>query len=250
MRDIINILVTFQHDDDRKQIPAILSAQNDFNIIGIEKDASGTIIKSEQLKPDVLIMDLHLPGISGPELAPIIHRRSSSTAIILICGKDEDCYANMAYKAGISGFLIKEADMDKLIFIVKIVSLGGCYFSASIIAKFFNTNTSANVFQKRETNPKLKEFYSPTERGIVTYIAMGFLDEEISKKLNISVKTVRNYITVIKRKTKLKNRIQIAIFSLLYELISPEKNDVLKNYSQFLSDAIDRFDMDKHCDKK
>ena len=231
MHDIINILVSFQYVDE---ILAILSNQEDFIIAGLEKDASGIIIKSERLRPDVLIMDFHLPGISGPELAPVIHRRSPATSIILICSKYDDSYASLAFSAGISGLLIKEADLDKLIPVIRIVFSGGYYFSSSIIVKFFNT---APLFPEQKHQP----FYSPTERGIVTYIALGFSDDEISKQLNISINTVKNYVKVIKHKTKLKNRIQIVIFSLLHRLINIEQLDIIKNYKHLTDDSSGLF---------
>jgi len=216
MRDIIRIFVSSGNDEDCKHILAILSDQNDFHIAGVEKDESGTIIKSERLKPDVLVLDLQPPKMSGEELAPIIRRRSPDTAIIMLCDKDEENYAGMALKAGISGFLLKGVDTDKLALVVKIVSSGGYYISASIIFR---------VFRFHKQSPKQVQenhglFLSPTERGIITDIARGFSDEETAKHLNYSIGTIRNYLAAIKRKIKLKNRMQIVIFSLVHGIIN------------------------------
>jgi len=224
MKDLINIFITSEHDEDCKRILAILSAQNDFRIAGVEKDESGTIIKSERLKPDVLVLDLPPQGLGGEELAPIIHRRSPSTAIVMLCDKDEDGYAGLALKAGISGFLLKEHDTDKLVPVIKIVSSGGYYISASITVRVFNAVTFMHNFlwQVIEEKP-CHLFFSPAERCIITYIAQGLSDEEIAKHLNFSAGTIKNCITAIKRKTKLKNRVQIVVYALVYGLISFEQ---------------------------
>ena len=222
----ISIFVTLRHDEDCKRILAALSDQNDFRIAGVEKDESGTIIKSARLKPDVLILDLQPPGMGGNELAPIIHRRSPSTAIVMMCDKDEGNYAWLALKAGISGFLLKEVDTDKLVPVIKIVSYGGYYISTPIIIRIFETLTLMGQFPEQAKSFRL--FLSPAERGIITEIARGFSDEEISKRLHFSTGTIRNCLTAIKRKTRLKNRAQIVSYSLVNGLINPEQLDILK----------------------
>jgi len=232
MKDLIDIFITSGYDEDCKRILAILSNQNGFHIAGIEKDESGTIIKSERLKPDVLILDLQPTGMGGDKLAPIIHRRSPSTAIVMLCDKDEVNYAGLALKAGISGFLLREADTDKLVPVIKIVASGGYYISASIIIRVFSAVTFLNQFprQKIEQNHAA---LSPAERDIITGIASGFSDEEIAKYLNFSAGTIKNYMTSIKRKTKLKNRVQIAMFSLACGLISFEQLEFIKTIDNF-----------------
>jgi len=220
MDKMIRILVTSNHDEDRAHIIAALAYQDDFSIAGIEKDETGAIIKAGRLKPDVLILDLQLSGVSADELALIIRRRSPSTAIIImLCGKDEDYYAGLALKPGISGLLLKGVDTDNLVPIVKIVSSGGYFISASIFIRVFNTV----MFHRQSAGQARQErglFFSPAERGIITDIARGFSDEEIAGHLNYSTGTIRNCLAAIKRKIKLKNRMQIVIFSLVHGLIN------------------------------
>ena len=239
MGAVINVLVTSGQDENRKHILDTLSNKADFHIAGVEKDESGAIIKSARLKPDVLIMDIQMHGIDGPELAPIIHRRSPATTIAVICEKDEDDYADRALKAGISGILIKEADMDKLAPIIKIVFSGGYYISASITNRIIGAFTFLNQFPGQAADfskswLKFKadyRFFSPAERGIIANIAQGLSDREISEKLHFSPGTIRNYLTAIKRRTNLKNRTQIVIYSLIYGLISFDQISICKNHT-------------------
>jgi len=214
-----------------------LSAQNDFHIVGVEKDETGTIIKSERLQPDILILDIQSQGIGGEKLAPIIHRRSPSTAIIMISDKDDENYAHLALKAGILGYLLKEKDTDILVSVVNIVFSGGYYISASIINRFFSTTAFRRQFSEQEPEQN-NTFFSPAERGIVTDLAQGYSDTEIAKHLNFSKGTIKNYLAAIKRKIKLKSRIQIVIFSLVHGFISLEHLDIWKNHRQFANYRI------------
>jgi len=228
MRNTTSILVTSNDNGDFRCILDSLSSQNGLNIIGIEKDETHTIIKSERLKPDVLILNLMQSVMDGAELAPIIHRRSPDTAIIMICDKDENEYAGKALKAGILGYLLRNADMNKILHAVKIVSLGGYFISASIKTKIFNAITLMNQFpyQFLENREKFPEF-SSTERSIVEYVAKGFSDDKIANYLHISTGTIRNCIAVIKQKTKLNSRIQIVIHSLVHGLISLKDTGIM-----------------------
>jgi DNA-binding NarL/FixJ family response regulator len=234
--NLIRIILT-GHNEESSRILTILSNQDDFLIAGIEKDETGTIIKSERLQPNVLILDIQQQAMSGDELAPIIHRRSPSTAIILLSNIDDENYTYLALKAGISGYLLKEKDTDKLTSVIKIVSSGGYFISASIFVRAFNTAAFMNRFTGQAAELDYT-FFSAAERSIVTEIAQGYSDAEIAKHLNFSIGTIKNYLTVIKRKTKLEKRIQIAIFSLVYGFIPLEKLDIWKNNGQFVNDTI------------
>jgi DNA-binding NarL/FixJ family response regulator len=227
MNNLIRIFVVSEIDEERERIIAALSSQNDFFIAGIEKEVSGAIIKTENLKPDVLILDSNLTGISGPELVPIIHRRSPSTAIILLDDREEESYVTMAFKAGISGFMLRKADINKLAAIVKIVHSGDYFISASIFIKVFIPNDKLFSEIQSTTQKYLKSF-SPIERSVITHVARGLTDKEIARHLNYSAGTVKNCLTTIKRKTNLKSRVQIVLFSLVSGLVNMNNIDLLK----------------------
>jgi len=232
MGNATSILIASNDNEDFQCIFNSLNRQKGLNVIGVENDETNTIIKSERLKPNVLILDLLQPTIDGAELAPIIHRRSPDTAIIMICDKDEKEYAGKALRAGILGFLLRNADMNKIIPVIKIVSLGGYFISASITAKAINAITLVNQFPGQFF--EIKENYpvfSTTERNIIEYVAKGFSDNEIACYLHLSTGTIRNYMVTIKHKTKMKNRVQTVIFSLVHGLIRLEQADFKKYLS-------------------
>jgi DNA-binding NarL/FixJ family response regulator len=231
MEHTINILVvSCKKSVNQNRIIAQLSSQEDFNVVGVAKDDADAIIKSITLKPDVIILDLRPPGLEGTDITPMIHRRSPSSAIILMNdkGENEDYYACMALRAGISGFLVNEKDKEKLVSVVRIVHLGGCYFNPLINDRICNAVSLMDYFQGQSAlcmKFEQKDMadcpsFSPTERSIVICIVQGYADKEIAEYLHLNIGSIRNCLTSIRRKTKLKSRVHIAIFSLIYGIIN------------------------------
>ena len=244
MEDIISVLVAANNDEDRDEILSLISDQSDIKIVGVEKDEASTIIRTKRLKPDILIVALDHAGIdAGMDagidalmLARIIHRKSPSTSIMMLYNGSENDSAGLAIKAGISGYLLKSADIDKLVHIIKIIYLGGYYISASITQKITESISTANHFANRVYSNKAYSYgaessldkaspfniynlkFTSAERSILKDIADGLTDNEIAQHLNYSLGTVRNYETAIKHKVNLKTRVQLVFFSLQYSL--------------------------------
>ena len=222
----IKILIISRNNEDKNILLSLITEQKDLQLIGIEENEADTIIKTERLKPDVLLMDLQPPGIDGTELAPIIKRRSPDTSIIIMSDREENDYAYMALKTGIMGFLLKKTDMDKLIPVIKIVNSGGYFISASITLRALDTISMMKQLPGQFYDKTNKcHFFSNMERMIIEYIARGLSDEQIAQQFQFSTGTITNYVSAIKRKTNLKNRTQIAVYSLVYGLI--DLNQVL-----------------------
>jgi len=219
----ISVQIAARNEENRNCIISALSNNNDIQIVSIENDEANTVIKSERYKPDVLIMDIQPHGMDGTELAPIIRRKSPSTSIIMMSDRDEFDYAGRSLKAGISGFMLRNTDMNKLIPAVKIVSLGGHYVSSSVITRALETLMQLKQMPGQFTEPENDYFsLSATEQKILNYIARGFTYGEIARQLHFSMGTIKNSLLTIKHKTNLKNRTQIVLYSLIHGLIRVE----------------------------
>jgi len=218
MENSISILIASRNEESRKGIIASLANLNDFIISDVINDETDAIIKTDRLKPNVIILDLQLSAEYGANIVRIIRRRSPSTAIVILCDKKDDDFICSAFKSGISGLLLKDEDMYKFELIVKLILSGGKYVSVSVIERMFNTISLVNQFpgQFMEVNHPI---FSPAERCIITDLAKGFSDDEIADDLHLSKGSIRNIITAIRRKTKMKSRIGIVVFSLVYGLI-------------------------------
>ena len=221
MENRISVLIASKDEDDQRRILAAL--QDDFGlfITGVVKDESGAIIKSESQKPEIIILDLNLSIMPNLELIRILRRRSPLTAVILLSNKNDDeqaAHANLAFNAGISGFLLKEFDMDKLSYAVKIVKLNGVYINELIFKKIFSPASSINQSSALPVPP----VFSSAERSIISFLAQGLTDDQIAGELNLNIGSVRNCITEIRHKTKMKSRVEIVLYSLVSGLIPPE----------------------------
>jgi len=217
MENTTNILIAARNEESRVKIMEALVNLNDFVMSEVINDETDAIIKTNRFKPNVIILDLQLSTEYGTNIVRIIRRRSPSTAIIVLGEKDDD-FTSAALNAGISGFLVKDEDLYKLELIVKLILSGGKYVSASIIDRTFNAVSLINQFpgQFMEVNHPI---FTPAERCIITDLAKGFSDDEIAEDLHLSKGSIRNIITAIRRKTKMKSRIGIVVFSLVYGLI-------------------------------
>jgi DNA-binding NarL/FixJ family response regulator len=217
MEETTGILIAARNEESRNRITETLVNLNEFIISDVINDETDAIIKTDRFKPNVIIMDLQLAAEYGINIVRILRRRSPSSAIIIIGDKD-DAFACSALNAGISGFLIKEEDLYKLEIVVKLILSGGKYVSTSIFDRVFNAVSLINQFpgQFMEVRHPL---FTPAERCIITDLAKGFSDDEIADDLHLSKGSIRNIITAIRRKTKMKSRIGIVVFSLVYGLI-------------------------------
>jgi len=216
LKGTINVLIASRHSEDQKLINAALPENMDFFIVDTVKDEYGAVVKSEYLKPDIIILDLQLTVINSPNLVRIIRRKSPSTSVIVLCDKDEDNHSILAFNAGISGFLLKESDLKLLAHIVNMIFLGGIYINPSVLFKAI----SSVIYIRSSSEPANQMFYSETERNIVKHLAQGFTDAQIARELNFSTGTIRNYLMKIRNKTNMKSRVNIVTYSIASGLIN------------------------------
>ena len=238
---MIRIVIIFEQQGDREAVIDVLSTQTDFEIAGAGKDGYDALKIATNLQPDIVMMDMRMTGITAPELAPMIKRKSPDTALIVLCSAKDEHLVNKAVKAGIAGYLLKETDMYNLADLIRIIYYGGCYISTPIIYRIFSAISELEelpgsvedfaTFQNEKE--RISREFSPTERRIFSLLAQGYSDKEIADELNISEGTVRNSLSASRRKTGLRSRTHMVIYALIYGLIRLDKTSVLK-------DTIDR----------
>lgn len=220
MNDTIKILIASRREEDQKILSNALFDQFDSFLIDITKDETGVIIKSEFFQPHILILDLQLSDISIYNLIRIIRRKSPATSIIVMYDGlfFEIPFDITSIISEISGLLLKETDINKLAYIVKIIFLGGCYINTSITMRIIK---SISFYTQLTEKINQKEFTS-TERNIISLYIRGLSDSQIADELNLSTGTVRNYFSDIKQRINTKSRIDVVIYSLVSGFIGME----------------------------
>jgi DNA-binding NarL/FixJ family response regulator len=220
---MIKIVIVDGQDVYRNELQVVLSNYNDFKIIGIGKDGYDAIKLTVDLHPDIVLMDIHLPLIDGVTVASILKYRSPATSVIIMTNFNNKDYVQQAICNGVAGYLVKETDRDYLAAVIRAVYNGDCFLSPKIVTGIFRYIFSAQYktpLSILQNNKVQLADISDLEILIVSYIGQGFSNKEIAEKLKLKAGTVRNHISSILQKTKLRDRTQIAIHAVTHGFTS------------------------------
>jgi len=214
---MIRVAVVDDQELVRDSLRVLLSAQNDFEVVGIGKDGYDALKLVESLKPDVLLLDIRMPIMDGVEATAMLKKKSPETAIVILTTFDDDEYVLKAIRNGASGYLLKSAGMDVLAAAIRTVHGGGSLMTPEIATKAFrlfselaNEHGPSSEGEKTEVPSDL----SRTELQLMALIGSGRANKEAASEMGLSEGTVRNYISTILQKTGLRDRTQLAIFAV------------------------------------
>jgi DNA-binding NarL/FixJ family response regulator len=214
---MIRIAVISGQEHDRESIIAVLAEHDDFSVVCAGIDSYDAVKTAQEQQPDVIIIDLGIKD--GTDIVPVIKRFSPQTKIIMVYSPGEPVC--MAFKTDISGCLLKQGEFDSLGSSVLCAYYGGLFFSRPVrdhalrlLGKTKEKNACAG------TGIIAEKMFSFTEMRIFFGIILGQTDKEIAKNLNITTGALRNCITHVKEKTRLRNRTQMAIFILTIAMMS------------------------------
>jgi DNA-binding NarL/FixJ family response regulator len=179
-------------------------------LVGEAADGDEVIELAEKLQPDVVLMDLKMPGLGGIEATRRILSRSPRIGILVITMVEEDDSVFAAMRAGARGYLLKGADKDEMLLAIRAVSRGEAIFGPAIARRligYFASPQPAPAQTPWDVFPELTE----REREILNLIAAGKNNQEISGQLFLSLKTVRNYVSNIFTKLQVADRAQAIV---------------------------------------
>ena len=187
-------------DEVRDGLKNFISLSTDFKILDTFKTAEEALYDLPKLRPDIVIMDINLPGMSGIECIKLVKDKSPGSQFMMFTVYENDEKVFEALKAGASGYLLKNTGLVQLIEALKELYNGGSPMSANIARKL------VTVFREKEVSPGSVEALSNRENEILQLLAKGLLYKEIANQLNISVSTVRQHIHHIYEKLHVQNR--------------------------------------------
>ncbi len=207
----IKVLIADDHVFYREGVRTLLSNSPEISLVGEASNGDEVIAKAAQLKPDVILMDLKMPGVNGIDATRQIHEASPNIGVLVITMFDDDDSVFAALRAGARGYLLKDADKDELVRAIVAVERGGAIFSPAIAQRMIQYFTAPPA--RQSTAKRSDEFGELTEREqeILDLIAQGHNNTVIANKLSLSIKTVQNYVSSILTKLQVADRAQAIV---------------------------------------
>ena len=206
----IKVLIADDHVFYREGVRAFLNNATDINVVGEAGNGEEAIAKTVELGPDVILMDLKMPGMNGIESTRRIHETDPKIGVLVLTMFDDDDSVFAAMRAGARGYLLKDADKDEVVRAIVAVERGEAIFSPAIAQRMIQY-FSAPAKTSQKSQPV--EFAQLTEREleILDLIAQGHNNLLISNKLSLSIKTVQNYVSSILTKLQVADRSQAIV---------------------------------------
>ena len=206
----IKILLVDDHTLFRSGIRLILQRNPEFEIVGEASDGLEGVKRAKQLKPDVVLMDLNMPGLSGFEAMQLIVEDLRETAVLMLTVSEEAEDLTAALKSGARGYLLKNIDADYLNQSIKRAAAGVPVIADAMTAKLVMQFRSGNNVTVEPEREKL----TPRERETMVCLARGESNKEIARNLDVAESTIKIHVQNILKKLNLSSRVQIAVYAV------------------------------------
>jgi DNA-binding NarL/FixJ family response regulator len=201
----VRVLVVEDHPLFRRGVVTLLDGVPDLAVAGVAESGEDAVAQAAELRPDVVLMDLQLPGISGIEATRAIVTADPEVRVLVLSLFEDEESVFLALRAGARGYVLKDADEEELTGAIRAVARGEAIFSRAIAGRVL-----AFFAQPREA-PKVFPALTEREREILGLIAQGHPNPSIARRLSLSPKTVANYVSAIFAKLQVADRAEAMI---------------------------------------
>jgi DNA-binding NarL/FixJ family response regulator len=208
----IRVLVVDDHDLFRTGLATLLGAQPDIEVVAQASGGRMGVRLAAELRPDVVLMDLRMPDLEGPEATREILRLRPATRIVALTVVTEDSAVAAALEAGACGFLAKDTPIDSVAFAVRAAAQGAAWLSPLAAEVLLGRLRQPRVVEGLGPDPGVA--LSPRELDVLRLIAQGMENSEIAEELQISRRTAKNHVSNILAKLGLPSRVQAAIYAV------------------------------------
>ena len=208
MTDIISILIADDHAIVRRGVHALLKLHPDIEVVGEASSGEETVHMVTELVPDVVLLDLVMPGIGGVEATRCIRQVSPQTQVVILTSFHEDEHIFPALRAGALSYILKDVDPDELIVTVRKAAVG-----ESVLHPRVATRVVQEVRGARKDTPNLFVDLTERELEVLRLISDGLSNATIAEKLVLSEKTVKRHVSNILSKLHILDRTQAAVFA-------------------------------------
>jgi DNA-binding NarL/FixJ family response regulator len=201
------VLIVDDHAVVRSGLHLLLDAEDDIEVVGEAGDVREAVFEARAKKPDVVLMDVVMPGASGIEGVPQVLKEAPTTKVLVLSMQDDPRYVREAFTAGASGYVLKEAADSEVVAAVREVAAGGQYVHPALGARLLAAEAQERA--REEADP-----LSDREREVMRLLALGHTNQEIAKMLYISVRTAETHRAHIMQKLRLGSRAELVRYAI------------------------------------
>jgi two-component system response regulator NreC len=212
---VIRAVVVDDHAVVRSGIKLLLEREDDIEVVGEAGNAREAVFRARALKPDVILLDVAMPGQSGIDVLPSLLKESPESKVVILSMQDDPSYVREAFAAGASGYVLKEAADEEVVGAIREIADGGSYVHPTLGARMVAAEAKERA--AAEADP-----LSEREREVLRLLALGHTNQEIAKMLYISVRTAETHRAHIMQKLRLSTRAEIVRYALSHGLLEEE----------------------------
>ncbi|MBI4213878.1 MAG: response regulator transcription factor [Chloroflexi bacterium] len=213
----IRILLAEDHALVRTGTRRILEQHEDLRVVGEASDGRQVLELVDQLRPDVVLLDIGLPGLSGLEVARALREKQTSSRVLVLTAHDDDDYVIAMLDAGAMGYFLKTAEADDLVEAIRAVHRAEAVLHPAITAKL------GRLWRRRgQAHREPGQLLSPREREVLELAARGYRNQAIAGHLFISIRTVEGHFNSILSKLGASTRVEAVLFAVARGWVSPE----------------------------
>jgi two-component system, NarL family, response regulator NreC len=212
---VIKVVLVDDHAVVRSGLRLLLDAEDDMEVVGEAGNAKDAVFRARALKPDVMVLDVVMPGESGIEALPKLLKESPATNVLVLSMQDDPSYVREAFAAGASGYVLKEAVDQEVVSAVREIASGGRYVHPALGARMIAAEAEERA--AAEADP-----LSDREREILRLLALGHTNQEIARQLYISVRTAESHRAHIMQKLRLSTRAELVRYALSHGLLADD----------------------------
>lgn len=211
----IRLLLVDDHPVVRKGTRDLLEGESDLTVVGEADSGEEAILKTRALRPDVILMDVSMPGMNGIEATKHIKAEMPQVGVLVLTSYDDDAYVFALLEAGAAGYLLKNAREDELLGAVRAVAAGESALHPSVARKVLER------FSTHQTPSPVDDLLSPRELEVLRIAATGRTNKEIARDLDISPRTVQVHLANIFSKLGVGSRTEAVLYGIKRGWIDP-----------------------------
>lgn len=216
----IRVLIVDDHTLFRSGVRLVLERQADFAVVGEASNGLEGVKRAKQLKPDVVLLDLNMPGTSGLEAIPLLREEVPQTEVIMLTVSEDGDDLLESLRIGARGYLLKNIETDFLLDSIRRAAKGESVMSPQMASKL------ADVMRQTPRNVSAVETdrLTPREREIIGMLARGLSNKEIARTLDVAESTVKIHVQGVLRKLNLTSRVQAAVYAVEHGLVTEKQS--------------------------